>query len=160
MSSEHNNTDPLLMTGTLWQRCGDSITCSVTFIQQTLILCCPCRTPSLPVLPHGCGRLSGLVHRPVELLPGAIPVRGSQGRASGRLCQHNLNEEKPFLVAAPFHLALPVALFPCDMKHILSYYFRSLGKENASVEHFHKLVFNFICIVLFRNKRSLHAEQV
>lgn len=45
------------------------------------------RSTSLPVVPHGRGRFSGVVHRPVELLPGALPAGGGPGRPSGRLQQ-------------------------------------------------------------------------
>lgn len=43
------------------------------------------RSTSLPVVPHGRGRFSGVVHRPVELLPGALPAGSGPGRPSGRL---------------------------------------------------------------------------
>lgn len=45
------------------------------------------RSTSLPVVPHGRGRFSGVVHRPVELLPGALPAGGGPGRPSGGLRQ-------------------------------------------------------------------------
>ena len=41
------------------------------------------RPTAAPVLPHGCRRVAGVVHRPVELLPGAIPAGGSEGGTPG-----------------------------------------------------------------------------
>lgn len=53
------------------------------------------RSTSLPVVPHGRGRFSGVVHRPVELLPGALPAGGGPGRPSGRLRQNSLTASSP-----------------------------------------------------------------
>ena len=56
----------------------------------------PSRSPSLPVLSHGCWGLSCLVHRPVELLSGALPAGGRQGRATGTSWKNPWNELKDF----------------------------------------------------------------
>lgn len=52
------------------------------------------RSTALPVVPNGRGRLSGLVHRPVELFAGTLPAGGGQGRPSGWLKQRSLYKGK------------------------------------------------------------------
>lgn len=78
--------EPVSECGNPVQRSESALCVFPTFhSSNTDILCTlvPGRSPSLPVLSHGRRRLSGLVHRPVELLPGALPAGGCQGGAAG-----------------------------------------------------------------------------
>lgn len=43
----------------------------------------PHRPPPLPAVPNGCRGFSGLVYRPLELLPGSLSAGGCQRRTAG-----------------------------------------------------------------------------
>ena len=71
-----------------------------------------CRSTSVTLLSHGCGRVAGVVHRPLELLRSAVLTGGCQRGHTG-MVNYTSSENKPTPVS-PCILIGPVLVNMCD----------------------------------------------